>query len=348
MDLTVQQLRYFVAVAEELHFTRAAERLVIATSSLSQQVAALERRMGMPLFRRTSRHVELTSAGQALLPLARRAVGAMDDVVHWTTQARDLAERVRVGMVGGSGLASAVIAEAAQALPTVRWELRRLEFADGVASLRNDRADIVLAPSATAPRTQGVRAVPLWAEKPVLCVHSTHPLAERASVRAGDIADCDFAGRDAGNSGLPPGIIEAWTADQAPRIVHPVRTFDEAMDICAAGLGVFVTGSAAASGNPRPDLTYVPISDLPDLTVYLLHENKTTTGAIPALERIAFDVARREANRFGAQEVGRPRKAGERRPSQPRPRSSGPRGPAPVLRGPDPSELASDLRTPPG
>ncbi|ASU85813.1 LysR family transcriptional regulator [Nocardiopsis gilva YIM 90087] len=326
MDLTVQQLRYFVAVAEELHFTRAAERLIIATPSLSQQVAALERRLGMPLFKRTSRHVELTPAGQALLPLARRAVGAMDDVIHWTTQAGDLAERVRVGMVGGTGLASAIIAEAARALPTVRWELRRLEFADSVASLRNDRADVVLAPSAIAPRTRGVRAVPLWTEEPVLCVHSTHPLAERASVCIGDIVDCEFAGRDAGNAGLPPGLIESWPADHAPRIVHTVRTFDEAMDVCSVGLGVFITGSAAASGNPRPDLTYVPVSDLPDLTMYLLHEDKTRTGAIPALERIAADLARREAHRFGARKVGRTRVGGGQSPRQPRPRLRGTRG----------------------
>src|SRR4029453_1199656 len=75
-DVHVRDLRYFVTVAEELHFTRAAERLYVSQPALSKQVRALERQLGVELFRRDRRDVALTEAGAALLPHARRVLGA--------------------------------------------------------------------------------------------------------------------------------------------------------------------------------------------------------------------------------------------------------------------------------
>ncbi|MHC5560930.1 LysR family transcriptional regulator [Kocuria sp. U4B] len=88
MDLTVHHLRCFLAVAEELHFGRAAARLHLSPSSLSEQVSGLERRLSRSLFRRSSRRVELTEAGRLLLPLAQEAVAAMDTVLAWATGPR--------------------------------------------------------------------------------------------------------------------------------------------------------------------------------------------------------------------------------------------------------------------
>ena len=77
--MELRQLAHFVAVAEELHFTRAAARVHVVQSSLSASIHALEREMGAPLFVRDSRHVMLTQAGRALLPAARRALAAADE-----------------------------------------------------------------------------------------------------------------------------------------------------------------------------------------------------------------------------------------------------------------------------
>ncbi|MFE9858668.1 LysR family transcriptional regulator [Streptomyces sp. NPDC005780] len=115
MDLTVQQLRYFVAVADELHFARAAQGLRISAPSLSQQIAALERKFGAPLFRRDARHVELTEPGAELLPMARRSIAALDDIVSWAEERRAGGAVVRVGLVVGSHIGSAILAEAARA-----------------------------------------------------------------------------------------------------------------------------------------------------------------------------------------------------------------------------------------
>src|SRR5687768_10462245 len=86
-SVELRQLRYFVTVAENAGFTRAAELLHVAQPSLSQQIRALERELGVPLFERTSRMVRLTAAGESLLPHARRALAAVDDARH------DLAEQ---------------------------------------------------------------------------------------------------------------------------------------------------------------------------------------------------------------------------------------------------------------
>ncbi|MGX7697048.1 LysR family transcriptional regulator [Gordonia polyisoprenivorans] len=106
MDLTIVHLRYFLAVAEELHFTRAAQRLHISAPSLSQQIQQLERRTGVTLFRRTSRQVELTADGAALVPLARDAVAAMDTVIAWADSS-GTASVLRIGIAASSEMSTA-------------------------------------------------------------------------------------------------------------------------------------------------------------------------------------------------------------------------------------------------
>ncbi|MBC2879332.1 MULTISPECIES: LysR family transcriptional regulator [Streptomyces] len=298
MDLTVQQLQYFVAVAEELHFTRAAERLHIATSSLSQQVSALERRMGFPLFERTSRHVGLTEAGRELLPLACEAIRATDAVAAWTEQRRRRGETIRVGIAGGTGIVSLILAEAARELPAVRWELRQLGFAGVVTALRENEVDVAFAPSADALQGGGLRTVPLWVEPPMLCVHIGHPLAGRDAVDVADLDGLSLVGDDFLKSSFPSAALP--NGRTAPEARHRVRTLDEAVDVTAAGFGAFITGGVAAESHARPDLAFVPVRGLPDITVYLVRENTTKAGALPALERIARKTAHEQARRFGA------------------------------------------------
>src|SRR3954447_25103837 len=98
MDAHVRDLRYFVAVADELHFTRAAELLHISQPSLSKQIRQLERDLGFALFRREHRTVALTDAGEALLPRARELVGSWEEALAEATQrAQAAAATLRVG-----------------------------------------------------------------------------------------------------------------------------------------------------------------------------------------------------------------------------------------------------------
>src|SRR5476649_336466 len=99
MDVHVRDLRYFVAVAEDLHFTRAAERLFVSQPALSKQIRMLERQLGSDLFVRNRRAVELTPAGAALLPAARHLLAEWDDAWAGVGQViADGAKDLTIGM----------------------------------------------------------------------------------------------------------------------------------------------------------------------------------------------------------------------------------------------------------
>src|SRR3954466_10791678 len=133
MDL--RQLRYFVAVAEELHFSRAAARLRLAQSALSSQIRQLEREIGGALLVRSTRRVELTPAGEALLADAQDALAAADGAL---TRARALARGEAGSFVIGSlgpapgGLLAPVLARFGSRHPDVRVEVRSFDFTDTV------------------------------------------------------------------------------------------------------------------------------------------------------------------------------------------------------------------------
>jgi len=131
----LRDLRYFVVVAEELHFGRAAERLHIVTAAVSQRIRDLEHELGVTLFERTSRRVTLSDEGAGLLPLARRALLAVDDVTQQATALRDGSQgRVRIGFAPASiDVIDALVREVARRDTAIElvaeslWSLRALE-----------------------------------------------------------------------------------------------------------------------------------------------------------------------------------------------------------------------------
>ena len=141
-NVTLAQLSYFVAVAEELNFTRAAERLHVSQSPLSQAIRALETNLGVTLLNRTSRHVELTEAGEELLPAARAALGAVE---HAVRVAREAASGeppvVRVGFLayGACEVIDQSLAAFAPPVSMLKLETRQTDFSDPTAGL-TDRA----------------------------------------------------------------------------------------------------------------------------------------------------------------------------------------------------------------
>ena len=218
--MELRALRYFVTVADELHFGRAAERLHIAQPAVSRQIAGLERELGVRLFDRSPRRVRLTEAGHRVLDVAREALAAADRV---RVAAREPAGVMRIGT--GTGQFTARLERGIDALrekaPGFDVVLVDLPLPGRLNALRQGEIDLALARGVrSAP---GLRVLPTWTESLFAVVSARHPAAGRAVVGVAELAagllrtsqDHDpsvvTALRDAGLHGRPahrPGAVQ--------------------------------------------------------------------------------------------------------------------------------------------
>jgi DNA-binding transcriptional LysR family regulator len=249
LDVHVRDLRYFVAVAEELHFTRAAERLYVSQPALSKQVRALERQLGIELFRRDRHGVALTDAGTALLPHARRVLADWSEGAAAVEAAR--AARHSTLVVGMStspvrgGLLPAIRSRFTAAHPEAVIRLRQVNWEDPTAGLADGTADVafVWLPLPGQERYDWT----VVAEEPLMvALPDTHPLADRAEVDFTDLLDEPFLALP-GSTGP---LRDYWLALDArdgrpPRIGAEIASTEETYEALTAGLGVCLV----AAGN---------------------------------------------------------------------------------------------------
>jgi DNA-binding transcriptional LysR family regulator len=250
MDVHGRDLRYFVAVAEELHFTRAAERLFVSQPALSKQIRMLERQLGAPLFERDRQGVRMTPVGSALLPHARRVLAEWDTA--WEAAEYAKAEgraTIVVGMStspGRGGLLPAIRSRFTDAHPAVTVKLRQIGWDDSTAGLHDGTSDVafVWLPIPDPGRYTWV----VVAEEPrLVAMPETHPLAGREIVDFADLLDEPFLA-------LPKsaGVLrDHWLALDArggrpPRIGAEIAGTDETYEALVDGRGVclLATGNA--------------------------------------------------------------------------------------------------------
>ncbi|HWD69319.1 MAG TPA: LysR substrate-binding domain-containing protein [Solirubrobacteraceae bacterium] len=262
-NVTLAQLTYFVTVAEELNFTRAAERLHVSQSPLSQSIRALETNLGVALLERTSRHVELTAAGEALLPAARAALGAVAHALSIARAAGRGEQRLRVGFLayGACDVIDRSLAAFAAPASELRLETRQSDFSDPTAGLAGGSVDAAfLRLPVTAPELQ---IETLTSEPRVAVLPAWHPLAARDSISVGDLADehwLQMPGRD-------HAWREFWLAsghrDRVTPLLGPeVRTVDEQLAATATGGYVSLAPASVASAYPRSGISYVPVTGI--------------------------------------------------------------------------------------
>ncbi len=268
----MRELRYFVTVAEELHFTRAAERLYVSQPALSKQVRALERQLGAELFHRTHQGVTLTEAGAALLPHARRVLAGWAEGAAAVEAAR-AARRATllVGMStspGRGGLLPAIRSRFTAAHPEAVLRLRQTSWQDPTAGLADRTADVayVWLPLPDAHRY----AWTVVAEEPrLVALPDTHPLAARGELDFADLADEPFLA-------LPPeaGVLrDFWlavderralggSAARPPRVGAEISGTEETYEALVAGLGICLVAGGNAPLITLGGVTTRPVRDL--------------------------------------------------------------------------------------
>ncbi|WP_424892751.1 LysR substrate-binding domain-containing protein [Streptomyces sp. XH2] len=195
--MELRQLRYFVTVAEELHFGRAAERLVIGQPAVSQQIRRLERELRIELFDRSPRLVRLTAAGQAFLPAARAVLAAEDTARAVAAElAGGGAGVFRLGTITGLGERLDRVLEAfEEQAPGVRVELVALPVRDRLARLADGRLDAAFvrgadpaAGTAAAQGGAGLHRRVVWEDELMAAIPARHPLADRPAVGLAELA----------------------------------------------------------------------------------------------------------------------------------------------------------------
>ncbi|GAB3968256.1 LysR family transcriptional regulator [Actinoallomurus acanthiterrae] len=188
VELETRELEYFIAVADELHFGRAAVRLSIAQPALSKAIRRIETRLGVPLFIRSSRHVELTPAGEALQEHGRHALNAVSAAVRNARHAGDVQAPLRLVLKpgGDAGLLSGILAEYAHEPDARRVDILFSGPADRTDFLLDGRADVGLL-YAPFDDLGGLAHETLVTEGRVVVVPSGHRLAQRASIHMSDL-----------------------------------------------------------------------------------------------------------------------------------------------------------------
>jgi DNA-binding transcriptional LysR family regulator len=261
--MELRHLRYFVAVAEELHFSRAAERLHVAQPAVSEQVRKLEEELGVRLLNRNKRKVSLTEAGAALLAEARRVLQQVDVARLATHEARDrTAARLRIGYTSASLPAS--VPEALRRLAASMKDLKAsLEPGFGlelIAAVRNERLDAAIV-SLPAP-TAGLRTTQLGQERAVAALPVSHRHAVQPAIRLDQVAPERIVvlPREASRPFYDAVLAACQSAALSPSLVETQGTCVEPTLLAvASGAGIGLLPESVANRYSTPGVRFVPI-----------------------------------------------------------------------------------------
>ncbi|MGY3517053.1 LysR family transcriptional regulator [Micromonospora sp. PTRAS2] len=280
--METRELRYFVAVAEELHFGRAAQRLGIAQPPLSRAIAQLERRLGVTLLERSSRSVTLTEAGSVLLVEGRAALDAVSAADRRTRRAARAATGdpglVLVTKAGASSELLAKLLDAYAAEPgAVAVDVHLCGIGEQERLLRDGRADVALL-HRPFDSAVGFDTEELYTEGQVVLLPAGHPLAGRAELREADVADLP---------GLPlprwPRRDGTYPDGPGPQVRDQVQLYE----LIALGRASAVLPESCRV-HLRRDIAAVPVQDAPSVTTVIAWPPHSRSKALAVLIRTAL------------------------------------------------------------
>lgn len=291
MTIDARQLRYFVAVAEEHHFGRAAARLQMAQPPLSKQIRQLEIMLGTDLLVRTTRKVELNAAGEMLLVRGRRIIEELQTLESDVKRVGNGLEGVlRLGFTGSAtyGMMPRIVREAAAAFPRVSLSVSGESLTPSLTTaLVEHRIDIALL---RPPMTSDVIAHSVVAhEKLVVALPAHSKLTERDTLTFEELARENFVGYPP-DSVVATIIAEEWRRrDLNPHIVQTVKETSTLLSLVAAGMGVAFVPESAMSLTLQ-GASFRTLDDAPGIDLALAWRRDDLSAAvhnfIPFMERV--------------------------------------------------------------
>lgn len=239
--LEIRHLRYFVAVAEELSFSKAALRLHMSQPPLSQQIKALEEGMGVQLFDRSRREVHLTEAGRVFLIESKRILSSLEQAVGLSVRAASVdAGKLRVGLVTTAlfHLLPAIHKRVAQQFPAIELNIYDMSSRDQIEAIQRGRLDIGIVHSCT--EVSGINKIPLFTEPFVLALPAGHELASEIAI---DTATIEKYPLIAFSRDYAPSLYDAQLAcclarGFRPNLVHSARSAFTIFLLIRQGFGI--------------------------------------------------------------------------------------------------------------
>jgi LysR family transcriptional regulator, transcription activator of glutamate synthase operon len=259
--MELRQLRYLVALADELNFTRAAEREHVAQPALSQQVRRLEEEVGLALVERTTRHVALTDAGELLVARARRVLA---ELAAAGTELQGLRGvdigHVTIGAMHTMGPVdlSLALAEFHDRHPNVGLTVREQSSEEMAEMLRVDELDLAFLSVTERVEAHGLGLYQLVSEELVVLLPPDHPLADRRQVRMAELADEQFISFRAGARLRELLFAAGREAHFEPRVTLESNESQRIRRLVARGLGVAILPRSDAEG-PGADVAVAPL-----------------------------------------------------------------------------------------
>jgi DNA-binding transcriptional LysR family regulator len=263
-DIELRHLRYFVAVAEELHFGRAALRLHLAQPPLSQQIRKLEEMLGYPLFERTSRSVSLTAAGTAFLERARRTLRNIQrDIEETQSIGRGEVGSLHIGFVGSAMLTTlpTIFRAYRKANPGVRLHLHESFTAKVAEGLENGTLDAgLLRDSDPVHKDSALIITTIYSEPFVAVLPITHPCARQKSISPASLRNDPFVyyPHTAGTYAYQLPLTLCEEHGFRPEVVQEASNWLTILRLIGSGLGVSI-GPACIGRIASPDVVCLPI-----------------------------------------------------------------------------------------
>lgn len=291
------EVETFLTLAGELHFGRTAERLRVTTGRVSHVVRKLERRIGAPLFERTSRVVRLTPIGTRLADDLRPLVAGMDEAVQRAIEAgRGVTGELRVAFLGEwtAPVLLRAVSLFTERHPDCAVHVHEAQLASTRSSLLDGSIDVLIA---AYPFDGMANGPALLSEGRALAVAAGHPLAGEASVSLEVLADHPVVQYPAVTSAeFKRDRTPERTPSGRPVPTGPVgNTFSEMLSLVAMGRGVLPVGEHTRRYYPRPDVAYVPIHDAPPIRRGPVWRETNTTARVREFVRAAVDANPRPA-----------------------------------------------------